>query len=212
MIRFPEFFPLEKTMNLSNLRASLFLLPFVVLSFSSIGLAQSDARLEPTYEITLHVVIGSNDAGPRAALPSSLSAVTKHLKNNFSFSNYSLANTFIGRVSNTGNLEYKSVSNILGQETDAGSPTFFEWSLGPIRSMPNGIQALGFRFGARVPIQTAAMKDGGGVNPIVGYEPIGLTMSMIGLPFDTPTLVGTISLPKTTGTIFLVATVRAAEL
>jgi hypothetical protein len=78
--------------------------------------------------------------------------------------------------------------------------------------MPNGFQARGFRFGARVPIQTASIKDGGGVNPIVGYEPIGLTMSMIGLPFDTPTLVGTISLPKTTGTIFLVATVRAAEL
>jgi hypothetical protein len=35
---------------------------------------------------------------------------------------------------------------------------------------------------------------------------------MIGLKADTPTLVGTISLPKTTGTIFLVATVRSAEL
>ena len=38
--------------------------------------------------------------------------------------------------------------------------------------------------------------------PDQNYESIGLTMSIIGLPANTPTLVGTISLPKTTGTIF----------
>jgi hypothetical protein len=35
---------------------------------------------------------------------------------------------------------------------------------------------------------------------------------MIGLQPNTPTLVGTISLPKTNGTIFLVATIKSAEL
>jgi hypothetical protein len=35
-------------------------------------------------------------------------------------------------------------------------------------------------------------------------------MSMLGLPANTPTLVGTIGLPKSTGTIFLVATIRNA--
>jgi len=34
---------------------------------------------------------------------------------------------------------------------------------------------------------------------------------MIGLPINRPTLVGTLSLPKTSGTVFLIATIKAAE-
>jgi len=77
--------------------------------------------------------------------------------------------------------------------------------------MPNGFQARSFRFGARVPVRVGSSKDDSGrVNPIVNYEAIGLTMHVMGLPANTPTLVGTISLPKTTGTIFLVATIKSA--
>ncbi|MEO8042353.1 MAG: hypothetical protein ABI646_07080 [Acidobacteriota bacterium] len=201
-------------MNLSKRSFSIFLVPLVVLAFISTAMAQSEnvPQLEPSYEVTLHVVIGSNEPGSRADLPSSLSAVTKHLKNNFSFANYRLANTFLGRISNTGNIEYKSVSNILGQEADAESQTILEWSLGPFRSLPNGFQARGFRFGARIPVRTVAFKDNGVANTVTNYESVGLTMNMIGLPANTPTLVGTICLPKTSGTIFLVATVKTAEL
>jgi hypothetical protein len=146
-------------------------------------------------------------------LPASLSGISKQLKGNFSFSNYHLANTFLGRVSNTGNVEYKSVSNILGQETDAEAATFFEWSMGNFRSYQNGFQARSFRFGARVPVRTGTVKDAAGVaSPVINYEGVGVTMSTIGLPANTPTLIGTISLPKTAGTIFLVATVRTAGL
>ncbi len=200
-------------MNLSKRSIPLLLLPLVVLALASNAIAQSDAgqQLEPSYEITLHVVIGSNEPDTQPQLPQSLSAVTKRVKGNFSFSNYRLANTLIGRVSNTGNFEYKSVSNILGQETEAESQTFLEWSLGPVRSMQNGFQARGFRFGARIPVRTVAFSNGV-ANPVTNYEPVGLNMNMIGLPADTPTLVGTISLPKTAGTIFLFATVKAAEL
>jgi hypothetical protein len=189
-------------------------LPLLVLFTLSTAFAQSDpGQIEPSYEVALHVVIGSNEAGSRTELPASLSAVSKHLKNNFSFSDYRLANTFLGRISNTGNIEYKSVSNILGQESDAESQTFLEWSMGNFRSMPTGFQARSFRFGARVPVRTGSFKDESGkMNPVVNYESVGLTMSMIGLPANKPTLIGTISLPKTVGTIFLVATIRSAEM
>jgi hypothetical protein len=170
-------------------------------------------KIEPSYEVALHVVIGSNEPGKRSELPNELSAISRQLKNNFAFSHYGLANTFLGRISNTGNIEYKSVSNILGQESDGEAQTFLEWSIGNFRSMQNGFQARSFRFGAKVPVKMGSIKDEAGrSNPIINYEPVGLTMSMIGLKADTPTLVGTISLPKTTGTIFLVATVRSAEL
>jgi hypothetical protein len=44
---------------------------------------------------------------------------------------------------------------------------------------------------------------------VINYEAVGISMNLIGLPANTPTLIGTISLPKTAGTIFLVATVKA---
>lgn len=200
-------------MNQSKRFFSFLVFPLLILLGVSAVVAQPDTgQLEPSYEIALHVIIGSNEPGTRADVPAGLSNVSKHLKSNFSFSNYRLANTFLGRISNTGNIEYKSVSNILGQETDAESQTFLDWSVLNFRSVPNGFQARSFRFGARVPVRTGTFKDGTGMNSVVNYEPIGLTMNVIGLPANTPTLIGTISLPKTTGTIFLVATVRPAAL
>ena len=201
-------------MNQSKRSFSFLVFPLLILFGISAAVAQPDgAQLEPSYEIALHVIIGSNEPGARADVPAGLANVSKYLKSNFSFPHYRLANTFLGRISNTGNVEYKSVSNILGQETDAESQTFLEWSMVNLRSAPNGFQARSFRFGARVPVRTSTFKDGVGAGTsVVNYEAIGLTMSVIGLPANTPTLIGTISLPKTTGTIFLVATIKPAAM
>lgn len=203
-------------MNQSRRYFSFLSISLLFLLACSTVFAQSDPaqKIEPSYELSLHVVIGSNETGAKGVdLPSSLSGISRNLKSNFSFSNYRLANTFVGRVSNTGNIEYKSISNILGQETDAESQTFLDWSLTGLRAQENKFQARTFRFGARVPVRTATFKDDSGkVNPVINYESIGLSMVMIGLTANTPTLVGTISLPRTTGTIFLVATIKSADL
>jgi hypothetical protein len=200
-------------MYLSKNAYSFFVLTLFFLASISSSHAQSNTveQLEPSYEVALHVVIGSNEPVAGVNLPAGLAGISKHLKGNFAFSNYRLANTFLGRISNTGNIEYKSVSNILGQETDAESQTFLDWSMANFRVVPNGFQARSFRFGARVPVKVGSVKDSTGVvNPVINYESIGLSMNVIGLPANTPTLIGTISLPKTTGTIFLVATIRTA--
>ena len=202
-------------MNQSKRYFSFFALPFILLIALSSVFAQSDPgqTLEPSFEVSLHVVIGSSEGGSRTDLPSSLAGIGRQLKNNFSFTNYRLANTFLGRISNTGNIEYKSISNILGQDTEPESQTFLEWSMGNFRATPKGFQARSFRFGARVPVRVGSSKDDSGkVIPVVNYEPVGLTMNVIGLPADTPTLLGTISLPKTSGTIFIVATIRSAQM
>lgn len=202
-------------MNQSKRYFSLLALPLLVLLACSTAFAQSEPvqKIEPSYELSLHVIIGSNEASARGDLPSNLSAISKQLKSNFSFSNYRLANAFLGRISNTGNIEYKSVSNILGQETDAESQTFLEWGMTNLRVVDNKFQARTFRFGARVPVRTGSAKDEAGhITPIVNYESVGLSMVTIGLTANTPTLVGTISLPRTTGTIFLVATIKSAEM
>jgi len=46
---------------------------------------------------------------------------------------------------------------------------------------------------------------------VLNYEAVGLNMNRVSLPENKPTLIGTLSLPKTTGTMFLVLTVRPTE-
>ena len=191
-------------------RISPFAVPLLLLLSTTFLFGQPPApQLEPSYEVALQVVIGSNDTAARADLPASLTSISRQLKNTFQFQNYRLANTFIGRVSNTGNIEYKSVSNIFGEPTEGGdAPAFLEWSLGTFHAMPAGFQARSFRFGARIPVVTRQTKD---TAPMLAYESIGLTMNTIGLPINRPTLVGTLSLPKTSGTVFLIATIKPVE-
>ena len=198
-------------MNQSRRYFSFLALPFLIFLAFSAASAQTDPvqQAEPTYELSLQVVIGSNEPGPGTNLPQNLSGISRQLKNNFSFSNYRLATTFLGRISNNGNLEYKSISNILGQESDSDAQTFLDWSIVNLRSMARGFQARTFRFGARVPVQTGT---GLGDKAVINYENVGLNMTTLGLPANTPTLLGTVSLPKTSGTIFLVATIRSADL
>ena len=175
-------------MNQSKRFFSLLLLLFVTAGvLLTNASAQSEpAQLDPSYEISLHVVVGSNDNAARTDLPASMSTVAKQLKSNFSFNSYRVGNTFIGRVANTGNIEYKSVSNILGQELEQDSQTFLEWSLNNFRVLPNGFQARNFRFGARVPVRTGSTRDETGkAIPIINYEAIGLNIGVLGLPLRT---------------------------
>lgn len=203
-------------MNQSKRFTSFLTLLFLLAFAASIASAQADPAtvLEPSYEVSLQVVVGSNDPDAKPEnLPASLSGISRQLKSNFSFTNYRLANTFLGRIANNGNIEYKSVSNVIGQEIDTDAQTFLEWSIGQFRSMPSGFQARTFRFGAKVPIRTATVRDDSGrTSSVLNYESVGLTMSMLGLPLSKPTLVGNISLPKTAGTIFLIATIKPAEM
>lgn len=185
----------------------LFVLCFAGLTAS---FAQPEARpqAEPSYEVVLQVLVGSNEAGQKSSAPANLSAVTKKLNSNFSFSNYRLSNTYIGRIANTGSIEYKSFSNGFGQTQNSETPVFLEWSLVVVKNMPNArgqntVQIQPFRFGARVPVKTA--------NAVVNYETIGLTLQKISLPENIPTLVGTLPTTTTGETIFLVLTVKPVE-
>ncbi|HRI03804.1 MAG TPA: hypothetical protein PLL77_08685 [Pyrinomonadaceae bacterium] len=199
-----------------NGRTSIIAISMMLLLSASF-LAQTTTQVEPSYNVSLQLVIGSNDAQTRGDLPAELNNVSRQLKSSFAFTNYRLASTFLGRISNTGNFEYKSTSNIFGQESSGVTQSFIEWSAINFRSMPNaagqtGFQTQSFRFGARVPVLIAERKDEvGKVQPVYNYEQIGLNISKVGLSQNTPTLIGTLNLPGTSGTIFLVMTVRSAD-
>ncbi|MEO8650549.1 MAG: hypothetical protein ABI539_15405 [Acidobacteriota bacterium] len=191
---------------------------FAFLLTASAAFSQAQPQLDKSYEVSLQVIVGSSDRSETGSLPSNLRGITAQLKNTFPFTNYRLGATFIGRVTNNGGIDYKSVSNILGQESDSETQTFLDWSMSGLRTVPaangrEGFQAQAFRFGARVPVKTGSVADSSGRStPIINYEQIGLGIVRIGFTENTPTLIGTLSLPKTNGTLFLIATVRTVEL
>lgn len=202
-----------------NQYRSLFTVFFVLMAAGAAavyGQPETRQQVEPSYDVSLQLLIGSNAASGQGDVPDSLGAVSKQLKTAFSFSNYRLASTFLGRIANTGNFEYKSVTNVFG-EADARSGSFLEWSMSYFTNTSatggkTAFQAQSFRFGAKVPIVTGSYKDESGkMNPVIQYESIGLNLKKVGLPENVPTLIGTLNLPGADGTIFLVMTVKAAE-
>ncbi len=197
-------------MNIKRDMTRLLLMVGVIFAGAFAAFGQGEKPGEPSYQVSLQFVMGSNDGG-KSELPANLAAIAKELKSDFGFTNYRIAGTLLGRVGANGNYEYKSVSNILGMESASSTPTFLEWTIAGLHGVNSekgrSLEGSAFRFGARVPV-VASHEDG---KPSVNYEPVGITAMRFGFAENTPTLIGTLSLPNTPGTVFLVLTARAAE-
>jgi hypothetical protein len=184
---------------------------FVYLLSLTNSFAQTEnqpKQAEPSYEIVLQTLIASNDTAVKSAVPQTLSNVVKKLKANYSFSDYHLTSTYLERVTNTANFEFKGVSSVSDQNQENYAPLFSEWSLGVLRSLPNekgrnSIQFQRFRFGQRVPVKTSA--------GVVNYEQIGLTLDKLSLPENIPTIIGSLATSKPEELMFLVLTVKPVE-
>lgn len=182
-----------------------------------VSFAQGEAKAalrDTSFEAMLYVVLGSNEATAGTELPKNIAGVTRQLRDSFSFDNYRLLNTYVGRLANNGSLEYKSMASLQNAtDRELDSPSFLEWNLVNLRSSDtpaSGDQLVmqTFRFGARVPVRFASIGEGAKASSVVNYENVGLTVSKLGIAQNSPTLIGTISLPRTTGTVFLVLAVR----
>lgn len=193
---------------------------FLCLFSLTNSFAQTEApqrQAEPSYEVVLHILTASNAAADKNSVPPALSNVVKNLKNTYAFSNYKLTSTYLGRIANTGNFEFKIVSNEANQNQENYVPVFSEWSLVALRNFlnekgQNSIQFQSFRFGQRVPIRTASLKDESGkTSNIINYEQIGLTMQKFSVPENVPTTVGSLSTAKPDELMFLVLTVKPVE-
>ncbi len=189
---------------------------FLICIATAFGQAEAKLQAEPNYDAILHVVVASSEPGQSDSLPQSLSSVSKQLRSDFGVTNFKLLNTYLGRMTNSGSLEYKGVSNAYAPVQESDTLTFLDWNLTGMKSLQNAagqsvFQFQAFRFGARVPIKTSSFKDDSGkVNAVYNYESIGLTLQRMSVVENSPTLVGTLSQPRTNGTIFLILTVRSA--
>ena len=198
---------------------SKFIFPAAVLFLACLLTAADcfgQARQQPSYEVVLNVLTASNAANDKSeAVPQTLGAVVKKLKANYSFSNYRLSSTYFQRVADTGNMEFKGVSNEPNQ--DVYAPIFSEWSLGQLSTLPDergqsAIAIQSFRFGQRVPVKTANYTEQAGkTNSVLNYENVGLFLQKLNLPLNAPTIIGNLSTSKADELIFLILTVRPTE-
>src|SRR5437016_4387286 len=99
-----------------------------LLMASSVA-AAAQQQPDVNYDVTLQLVIGSNEAGAKNETPSDLGPVLKQIRSNFEFSGYRLATTFFGRIASNGNFDYNSVASIEGKDLSSSVPTFLDWSL-----------------------------------------------------------------------------------
>ncbi|MEO7673393.1 MAG: hypothetical protein ABIU09_04865 [Pyrinomonadaceae bacterium] len=188
---------------------------FFICTAAAFGQADVKLLAEPNYDAILHVVVGTSESG-QSVLPAGLSSVSKQLRAEFGVTNLKLLNTYLGRMTTSGTLEYKGVSNAYVQEVDTESPSFLDWRLSGLKSLQNSagqnvFQFQTFRFGARVPVKVTNYRDETGKSPLsINYEAIGLTLDRMGVVENSATLVGTLSQPKTNGTLFLILTVKNA--
>ena len=133
-------------------------------------------------------------------------------KNDYLYTNYNLAATFLERISNNGVIGHAGILNQLDQ-IPMKENYFSDWGLSGLQAGKdekgkNLIHFQTFNFGAKVPVVTAITAKGDGGGEIVNYENIGIRITRFNLPENTPTIIGSLATPKTDEFIFLILTVR----
>ena len=194
-------------------KPKFFIFAFIFLTAISTVFAQNpdSERFQQSYEVVLNVVVGSNNASEKGKLPPSLSGVVGKLKNDYLYTNYHLAATFLERVSTNGVIGHAGILNQLDQ-TRQNSIYYSDWGLSGLQAGKNDkgsdlIHFQSFNFGAKVPVVVAVNTKGDG-NQVVNYENIGIRITRFNLPENTPTIIGSLATPKTDEFIFLILTVR----
>ncbi len=187
----------------------------VLFFVSATGFGQ--IAVEPSYEVSLHLLMATNEAGQKGILPANLSAVSQQIKSNYGISNYRLVGTFLGRTANLGNFEAKSGLNIGPQV--AGQPqSLLEWTVNNLKSGPTAkggvaFQVQSLRVQARMPFSTVVAKDDAGKDRSnVVYENYGLVLSKVSFQENIPVLIGTLNLPGVSDTIFMVMSIKSTDL
>ncbi len=189
---------------------SIFQTIYLALLFSLLSTAaisQTDAS-EPGpggFETVLHVVHGSDRPGTAAQrIPTNIQSLVKTLSSDFAHTNQQLVATYLGRVAGNGSVVYKSIINLAGAGSDAAEHGFIDWRVDQIRRQGAGdapIEIRAFQFGARVPVRLAG-------TPTTNYELVSVALNSTSVQENTPTVLGTLSLPGGGGTLFVVLTVR----
>ena len=202
---------------------ALFLMVFALLvtgSFSSTALGQgskpptASAKTDRIdYEIQLHLLLASNEAGEKGNVPQSLEPIVRQLKSSLGFANYRLAASFVNRVKDGGTLESKGLipSNLFTPAPANPVPqAAYEFTLFKIKLDDDltNIDIPRFRFGLQLPVITSLVRGEGNTPlPVINFQPASISTEM-NLREDKPTVVGTMNTTRSDQILILVITVK----
>lgn len=195
-------------------------------AFSAQAVAQSTDQqsqretknAETNLDTQLYIMIATNQEVDDMKLPTTLDPVLKQLRASLPFKNYRLAATLINRVKNDGRLNLQWVGGPLlaTAAASATTPSFNEFKVNTVKLVTDGsgremVRMEGFRFGARIPIQTGtAVASNGPAAPIINYENTGLNTD-ISMHEGEPVVVGTLNVGPSGDAIILVMTARRSS-
>lgn len=190
-----------------------------VVGQSSGSPSQADKKEDETnLDTQLYLLLATNQDVDDTKLPAALEPLMKQLRASLPFKNYRLAATLVNRVKNDGNLSLKWIGGppFASVSASAGAPSFNDFSVDSVRLVRDiegreFIRMLNFRFGARIPIQTAQTVASTGAGfPIINYEPMGLNTD-ISIREGEPVVVGTLNVSPSGDAIILVMSARRAN-
>jgi hypothetical protein len=192
-----------------SLSISLFLLLLVSAGSAQI---QPASLSDDVFDAKLQVILASDRAVKTSPIPSSLSPITDALTRDFALANFQIIDTQIGRLADRGMLETKGAVDLDDPTANSTAPAYTEWNITDSRSggAPEGstVTIGSFRYIIRISNRKAvADTEPGKPGTVVAYESYGQTLRRLSVPDSVPTVVGSISLPKGAGTLFLVLTV-----
>jgi hypothetical protein len=183
---------------------------------SSDQAAQSEKRSDETnLDTQLHLIIASHQDTDDAKLPAALDPVLKQLRASLPFKNYRLAATLVNRVRNDGRLSLQWAGGPLvgSAAATAATPGFNEFKVNAIKLVTDTggrsiVRMEGFRFGARIPIQTGtAIASNAPSVPVINYENTGLNTD-ISMREGEAVIVGTMNVGPSGEAIIVVVSAR----
>ncbi len=192
----------------------------LALAQSSDETSQSERRSDETnLDTQLHLIIASHqETADATELPKSLEPVLKQMRATLPFKHYRLATTLFNRIRNEGrlSLQWAGASPVGSAATTPVTPSFNDFKVNNIKLVTDKdgkliVRMEGFRFGARIPIQTGhAIASNAPVVPVINYENTGLSTD-ISMREGEPVIVGTMNVGPTGEAIIVVVSARRSS-
>jgi len=185
-----------------------------VFAQSTGTVTQSEKQEDETnLDTQLYLLVATNQEVTDTKLPAAIELVVKQLRPSLPFKNYRLAATLINRVKNNGRLNLKWIGGPLGVTTEPSvNPSFNEFKVNTVKVITDSagqsvVRMEGFGFGARIPIQTAAVASTSAALPVFNYESTGLNTD-ISMREGEPVVVGTLHVGPSGDAIILVMSAK----
>jgi hypothetical protein len=185
----------------------------LLLIITLIGINEISAQIEKeqqvksAYMIYTYTLVGSNQNGTNAKLPSEISSAVNELKGSYSYSNYRMLATHFQWIGVGGDVHYNALLKNFSTFQNNQNLIRANWIYNDFRedSDSSGKGFVGFRnftFKLDFPIS---------VPPTVQYSGVSIILSNIRVPADKPTVFASLPVDLTNETIFFVIKVKEVE-